>query len=141
MAGVRSKNTSPEMAVRRWLFARGYRYRLHRKTLPGCPDIVLARHKAAIFVHGCFWHGHGCAKGRLPKSRLEFWSPKIERNRSRDRDAVEALAVQGWRVLTIWQCETADSDKIAESLITFLEGRQALSKPVNANKQGTRGPL
>lgn len=122
MAAVGSKHTSPEMEVRRWLFARGYRYRLHRKDLPGTPDIVLPSRKMAIFVHGCFWHGHGCSKGRLPKTRIAFWSAKIERNRARDRQAREALQKLGWRALTIWQCETANSDKIAESLLTSLEG-------------------
>lgn len=91
MQSVGTVHTGPEMVVRRTLFALGYRYRLHRQDLPGKPDIVFAKKRKVIFVRGCFWHGHGCPKGRLPKSRLDYWGPKIERNRQRDRETESAL--------------------------------------------------
>lgn len=105
MQSVGTAHTEPEMIVRRALYAEGYRYRLHRKDLPGKPDIVFAKRRKIIFVHGCFWHGHNCPKGRLPKSRLDYWGPKIERNRQRDCDSERALHMQGWEVMTVWQCE------------------------------------
>ena len=138
MAAVRSKHTSPEMTVRRWLFARGYRYRLHRKDLAGRPDRVLPSRRVVIFVHGCFWHGHGCAKGKLPKSRLEFWSDKIRRNRERDAKAAIALQAMRWRVLTIWQCETRDSDRLAESILSFLEGSTESTSPCRTRTNAER---
>jgi DNA mismatch endonuclease (patch repair protein) len=106
MRRVGRANTKPELAVRRALHAHGYRFRLHRKDLPGTPDIVLPRYRLAIFVHGCFWHGHqGCSKARLPTSRTGWWAEKIERNRLRDKRDEEALEKLGWTVLTIWECE------------------------------------
>ncbi|WP_119166348.1 very short patch repair endonuclease [Algihabitans albus] len=103
MARVRSKNTKPELLIRLGLHARGRRYRLHQKSLPGTPDIVLRRFDAVIEVRGCFWHGHkGC--GRRPKSRQEFWNPKIDRNRERDAGNERALFEAGWRVLIVWEC-------------------------------------
>lgn len=105
MSRVRNKNTGPELAVRKALHAAGFRFRLHGKDLPGRPDIVLPRYRTAIFVHGCFWHGHACRRGVLPKDNAEFWSEKIDRNRARDAAAREALALAGWSVETIWQCE------------------------------------
>lgn len=119
MQSVKSKDTGPEMRVRRLLHAMGYRFRLHRKDLPGKPDIVLPRYRTAIFVHGCFWHAHGCPKGRPPKSRLEYWLPKLERNVERDRTKIEQLESLGWRVLVVWQCETKDADALAERLRAF----------------------
>jgi len=101
----------------------GYRFRLHRKDLPGTPDIVLPGRRAAIFVHGCFWHGHGCRIGQLPKSRLDYWLPKIEANRERDRRKGGALEAAGWRVLTVWQCEIRDLDVLQERLWIFLGAR------------------
>ncbi len=104
MSGIRGKNTRPEMLVRRALFERGFRYRLHDRRLPGTPDLVLSRHRAVVFVHGCFWHGHDCVYFRWPATRPEFWRSKIMRNREVDRAAREALLASGWRVLTVWEC-------------------------------------
>ena len=105
MAGIKGKNTKPEMLVRKALFAAGYRFRLHRKDLPGNPDIVLPGRKVAIFVHGCFWHAHqGCKLAKLPATRPDFWREKLGRNVARDAAAVSALRLQGWRVLVVWEC-------------------------------------
>jgi DNA mismatch endonuclease (patch repair protein) len=104
MAGIRGGDTGPELAVRRALFARGLRYRLHVKGLPGKPDIVLAGARAALFVHGCFWHGHDCPLFRLPRTRRDFWEAKIAANRTRDGAVRTALAAAGWRQLVIWEC-------------------------------------
>jgi DNA mismatch endonuclease (patch repair protein) len=110
MQSVKTRDTAPELIVRRVLFAQGCRYRLHGKNLPGRPDIVLAGRKKAIFVHGCFWHSHGCAKGRSPKSRVDYWGPKLEANRTRDPRNLRELWELGWDVLVVWQCELADAD-------------------------------
>ena len=104
MSRIRGKDTGPEMAVRRLLHRAGYRYRLHRCDLPGRPDMVLPRHRAAVFVHGCFWHGHGCSLFRVPATRTEFWTAKIDANRRRDEAAVAALFDAGWRSLWVWEC-------------------------------------
>ncbi|MBX3445829.1 MAG: DNA mismatch endonuclease Vsr [Parvibaculaceae bacterium] len=104
MSGIRGKNTRPELAIRHGLHALGFRYRLHVKGLPGKPDIVLPKWQAVIFVHGCFWHGHGCHLFKWPKSREDFWRQKIETNRRNDAKAIAALRAQGWRVLVIWEC-------------------------------------
>ena len=121
MQAVKSRDTGPELAVRRLLHAMGYRYRLHRKDLPGRPDITFVSRRKAIFVHGCFWHGHDCPKGRLPKSRLEYWKPKLDENRKRDRTKREQLESLGWSVLTVWQCETRDPDTLAQRLQYFVD--------------------
>lgn len=120
MQAVRTKDTGPEWTVRRWLHSRGYRYRLHPKNLPGRPDIVLPGKRLAIFVHGCFWHGHGCSKGKAPKSRLEYWAPKLEANRARDARKARELGEFGWRVLTIWQCEVNDEVALSDALSPAL---------------------
>lgn len=104
MRAVKAKGTTPELKVRRALTALGARYRLHRKDLPGKPDIVLPGRRLAIFVHGCFWHGHDCPMFRLPATRADFWQAKIEANRARDARAAEALAAATWRRLTVWEC-------------------------------------
>ena len=104
MAGIRGRNTRPELVIRKALHARGFRYRLHVAGLPGKPDIVLPRFRAVIFVHGCFWHGHDCPLFRLPATRSEFWEAKISRNRERDREVLGALKTTGWRCLTVWEC-------------------------------------
>lgn len=104
MAAVRGRDTKPEVAVRRALHAAGYRFRLHRRDLPGRPDIVLPCHRLAVFVHGCFWHGHDCRRGRRPSSNTGFWHAKLARNVERDRAAVEALTAAGWTVETVWEC-------------------------------------
>lgn len=120
MRRVRGKDTAPELIVRRLAHAAGYRFRLYRKDLPGKPDLCFPSRRKAIFVHGCFWHGHGCKIGRLPKSRPEYWEPKIARNRERDTAAVAALAALGWRVLTIWQCQTKDREALRQRIVEFL---------------------
>lgn len=120
MARIGSKDTAPEMVVRRVLFAMGYRFRLHRSDLPGKPDIVFAGRRKAIFVHGCFWHAHGCRIGRPPKSHLEFWLAKLQRNTERDRENEQALWHQGWDVLTVWQCETKELSVLRNKLKSFL---------------------
>lgn len=120
MARIGSKNTKPELIVRRLMHAMGYRFRLHRKDLPGTPDIVLPIRRKVIFVHGCFWHAHGCHIGKPPKSRPEFWKPKLERNRTRDEQKRQALIQAGWSVLTLWQCEIKDRTALAEKLRAFL---------------------
>jgi len=104
MSGIRSKNTKPEMMVRRGLHRMGFRFRLHSKDVPGRPDIVLPKYRAAIYVHGCFWHGHECHLFKFPSTRPEFWRTKIARNVERDREVRTALEEQGWRRLVIWEC-------------------------------------
>lgn len=104
MRAIRQKNTGPEVQIRRLLFGRGFRYRLHVKSLPGSPDLVLKKYKVAVFVHGCFWHGHGCHLFKVPATRTEFWMNKIQSNRERDYRDVEKLLADRWRVLTIWEC-------------------------------------
>jgi DNA mismatch endonuclease (patch repair protein) len=121
MARVKSKGTRPEMVVRRLLFSLGYRYRLHDRSLPGSPDIVFKRKKKAIFVHGCFWHRHdGCALARLPKSRLDFWVPKLEGNRERDARKLLQLKSLGWDAFVIWECELKDLNLLGKKLNGFL---------------------
>lgn len=122
MQSVRTKDTGPEQVIRKALFAAGYRYRLHRKDLPGSPDIVFPSRKKAIFVHGCFWHGHGCAKGQPSKSRTEYWGPKIEANRARDARNLAALQAQGWQTLIVWQCELADFPTAFDRIARFVDG-------------------
>lgn len=105
MSKVKSKNTKPELQVRSWLHKRGFRFRLHRKDLPGVPDIILPKYKTAIFVHGCFWHQHsGCKKATIPKTNHEFWKQKLERNVERDNEHVNQLKQQGWKVFIVWEC-------------------------------------
>lgn len=121
MRSVRSKDTKPEMIVRKWLHARGYRFRLHRKCLAGNPDIVLPKYRAAIFVHGCFWHRHHCKAGsRIPTSRQEYWIPKLEGNRERDRRNQENLEKMGWRCLVLWECEIKDRSLMEQKLENFF---------------------
>lgn len=106
MAAVKGKDTKPEMIVRKYLFSRGLRFRVQARKLPGTPDIVLPKYKTAIFVNGCFWHGHeGCKYFRLPKSNIEFWKEKIERNIERDRESMQALLDLGWKIIRVWECE------------------------------------
>lgn len=111
MSRIRGKDTKPEMILRRGLHAMGFRYRLHRKGLPGKPDLVFPRYRAVIFVHGCFWHGHGCPIFKLPATRTEFWRVKIAANQERDRSAIEALQKAGWRVLIVWECAFRGAQK------------------------------
>lgn len=111
MSRIRGKDTAPEMLIRRGLHARGFRYRLHDRRLPGHPDLVFPQYRAVIFIHGCFWHGHGCHLFKWPTTRREFWETKISRNRERDLRAVESLAADGWRVLTVWECALKGSQR------------------------------
>ena len=104
MRSIRGKDTKPEMLLRRGLHARGLRFRLHRKDLPGCPDMVFAGSGAVIFVHGCFWHGHDCPCFKMPATRREFWEAKIANNRARDARNLISLAAEGWRVMVVWEC-------------------------------------
>lgn len=117
MRAVKSENTTPEKRVRSLLHAMGLRFRLHRKDLPGTPDIVLPRWNTAIFVHGCFWHGHDCPRGaRQPKTNAQYWKAKIERNRKRDELAARELERLGWRVLVIWECRMKSQADLRELL-------------------------
>lgn len=121
MSKVRSKNTFPELAVRKLVFSLGYRYRLHAKNLPGKPDLVFPGRKKVIFVHGCFWHGHYCRQGRAPTSRTDYWLPKLEENKQRDQAKINQLEVLGWQSLVIWQCELRDLKKLTKSIQDFLK--------------------
>lgn len=105
MSAVKGKNTTPERVVRSRVFAAGFRYRLHVKTLPGSPDMVLSRYRVAVFVHGCFWHGHDCPRGKRPQTNQTFWNRKIDHNIEHDRHVVAALEGSGWSVHTLWTCE------------------------------------
>lgn len=125
MARIRSKDTAPEMQVRRTLFSMGYRFRIHLKKLPGCPDVVFLSRKKAIFVNGCFWHQHShCPKATLPAINQSYWLPKLERNRQRDEKAISDLNQQGWKVLTIWECEVANVASLRKRLRSFLGPRR-----------------
>lgn len=135
MAGIRGKNTKPEMLVRHGLHRRGFRFRLHDRSLPGHPDLILPRHNVAIFVHGCFWHGHDCHLFRWPRTREDFWKEKITGNRERDYRANAQLQSTGWRVLTIWECTfrgktdadcNAALDKAAAWIINGILGEETL---------------
>lgn len=121
MARVRHKDTAPELVVRRLLHRRGYRYRLHSARLVGKPDLVFAGRRKVIFIHGCFWHGHDCARGaRQPKANADYWREKIQRNRQRDQATLNALADEGWRTLVLWECELRDQAALADQLSAFL---------------------
>jgi len=113
MSRVRQKNTAPEVLVRQYLHARGYRFRLHRKDLPGNPDIVLPKYHTVIFVNGCFWHGHSCPRGKRPSTNMEFWNKKLIRNVERDRENYGVLQEMEWRVVVVWECETKNLEKLA----------------------------
>ena len=121
MRRIRSKNTSPELALRRLIHRLGYRFRLHRKDLAGRPDIVFPGRRKVIFVHGCFWHQHfGCREGRIPGSRLDYWAPKLKRNQIRDAVSLACLEGQGWKVLVVWECELKNSQPLIKTLKRFL---------------------
>jgi DNA mismatch endonuclease (patch repair protein) len=125
MSRVRTRGTALELAVRKALFAAGFRYRLHPKNLPGRPDIVLPRYRNAIFVHGCFWPGHSCLRGRRPQSHAAFWSEKIDRNMARDQSVITAIELAGWTPKVIWQC---DLETGVKELIRSLHRRDRLTK-------------
>jgi DNA mismatch endonuclease (patch repair protein) len=122
MRAIRSKNTKPEMVIRRLVYSMGYRYRLHRKDLPGKPDLVFVGLRKVLFLHGCFWHGHDCKRGaHIPKTNSEYWERKIGRNKVRDAEHETALQAQGWSVLVIWECQTKDEIALKELLLSFLD--------------------
>lgn len=132
MQQVRSRDTKPEILVRKLLYKEGYRFRLHRKDLPGRPDIVLPKYQIVIFVHGCFWHRHkGCSDASTPKSRTDFWIKKFKENVARDKKNQLSLRAKGWRVLIIWECETKDRYLIIQRLIKEIK--------MSDNKKG--GPV
>lgn len=123
MAGIRSKDTKPELVLRRALHAKGFRYRIHARDVPGKPDMVFPKYRAAVFVNGCFWHGHSCKYFRLPRTRPEFWSTKISGNQARDAKVRHMLDDAGWRHLTIWECslrEKGGAEAMAESVARWL---------------------
>jgi DNA mismatch endonuclease, patch repair protein len=123
MRNITARDTRPELAIRRCLYAAGFRYRLHLKELPGRPDIVLRRSKTAIYVNGCFWHGHCCQRGRLPKSNVPYWARKIGCNVRRDRRNAARLRGSGWRRVVVWECELKDPGKLERRLLRVLKPR------------------
>lgn len=128
MSRVRGKDTKPEMIIRRIVHRLGYRYRLHSRHLPGKPDLVFPGRRKAIFVHGCYWHRHQdptCKLARLPKSRLDFWIPKLEANRRRDEENTTKLNASGWKVLEVWECQIKQKEKLVDSIRNFLESSHA----------------
>jgi len=130
MSGIRAKNTKPEISIRKALHALGFRYRLHAANVPGKPDLVFPFYRAAVFVNGCFWHGHDCPLFRMPDTRREFWDEKITRNRQRDAEVRSLLAASGWRQLTIWECAFRGSGKIGlpatiERAAAWLRSKEA----------------
>ena len=137
MATVRAKDTKPEKAVRTALFAAGYRYRLHRRDLPGRPDIVFPRFRVAVFVHGCFWHGHDCPRGRRPTSNVAFWTCKLDQNIARDAHSRQSLEDAGWTVVVIWQCQL---DEGIRRLSAFLADSKAQAVDVPATIEFARKP-
>ncbi len=122
MSQIRKKDTSPELIVRKMVHSLGYRFRLHRSDLPGCPDIVLPKHGKIIFVHGCWWHRHNCKLGRrVPKSRKDYWLPKLAGNKSRHAKNVRELRKDGWKVLTVWECQLKKPDLVVKRIAKFIE--------------------
>lgn len=138
MAQVKNRNTAPELTVRKLLHRKGYRFRIQRKDLPGKPDIVLTKYRTAIFVHGCFWHGHpDCPRAARPQSNVEFWNEKLDKNLRRDALAYETLESLGWRVLVIWQCQTKSLDVLGEIIDDFFRNI-AQKEPYGGQRSNTR---
>lgn len=137
MQAIKSKDTKPELRVRRLLHRLGYRFRIHLKNLPGKPDVAFTRRRKAVLIHGCFWHGHqakGCTDGGRPRSNTGYWNPKLDRNAERDRANIEALQAEGWDVLTIWACETDDENALRGRLVNFLG--QPVAKIAERSSEG-----
>lgn len=127
MSSVKQRHTKPEMIVRSLLHQLGYRFRLHRKDLPGSPDIVLPKFRTAIFVHGCFWHQHeNCGKSRRPSSNQDYWNTKLDENITRDKRKEKELSKLGWRVATVWQCEIRDVETLSKKLKKLLSLKESL---------------
>ena len=132
MSSVRAKNTKGEVGIRKRLFARGFRYRVHRNGLPGTPDLVLRRHNAVVFINGCFWHQHGCGRSKLPETRRNWWKAKLEENKERDRRVCSELRDLGWRVALVWECAyrspglstSTALDSVADRLAGFLQSNR-----------------
>jgi DNA mismatch endonuclease (patch repair protein) len=122
MRAITSKGMRPEVAIRRLVYRLGYRFRLHKKDLPGKPDLVFASRRKVIFVHGCFWHGHDCTRGHVPRSNADYWRAKISRNRQRDKRTVKDLIKSGWGVLVIWECEINEDSTLQRRIRSFLTG-------------------
>lgn len=120
MRAIRSKDMRPELKVRSIVHRLGYRFRLHRKDLPGKPDLVFISRRKVIFVNGCFWHSHGCRVSHTPKSNAAYWGPKLERNKFRDHRNLDALRAAGWKALVIWECETNDEGRMRKLIVRFL---------------------
>jgi len=120
MRAFKSRDTGPELTVRSVAHRMGYRFRLHRRDLPGTPDVVFVSLRKVIFVHGCFWHAHGCRLTRIPSSNLEYWLPKLQRNRDRDARNVQELASAGWEHLIIWECQIGDRERLQQLIRSFL---------------------
>jgi DNA mismatch endonuclease (patch repair protein) len=120
MSRVRTKDTEPELRVRSALHRLGYRYSLHRKDLPGCPDLVFSSRRKVIFVHGCFWHGHTCPRGKLPATNAEFWEAKISKNKARDERTLQTLNSLGWKAFVVWECEIRSDGRFIRRLTRFL---------------------
>jgi DNA mismatch endonuclease, patch repair protein len=137
MSRITGKNTKPEITVRQIVHSLGYRFRLHRKDLPGKPDLVLPRHRKVIFVNGCFWHGHAeCRRAKLPSSNIAFWQEKIELNKARDVEVKKRLRLSGWNVLVVWQCEISRRDHLLRRLGTFLAPKSRLQTQSRNDRQG-----
>ncbi len=144
MRRIKGKDTKPELFVRRLVYQLGYRYRIHRKGLPGTPDLAFIGKRKAIFVHGCFWHGHEsptCRDGHTPKSNESYWSHKLARNKERDASHQAALQAAGWDVLVIWACEIRSVEELRGKLLTFLSGPISTGVPPSMNGHIGREPL
>ena len=132
MAGIRGRDTKPEISIRRALHALGFRYRLHARDIFGKPDVVLPKHRALIMLHGCFWHGHGCRFSKLPATNTEFWHQKITKNRLRDEQVLETLLAEGWRCFVVWECairackNEADASWLAKEVAMWINGEATI---------------
>jgi len=144
MSRIRGRDTKPEMLIRRGLHARGLRYRLHDRSLPGRPDLIFPKFRAAVFVHGCFWHFHGCALSKLPVTRQDFWLQKLGRNKLRDQHAVRALVEDGWRVLVIWECAFRGAhrrtpDEVLDDAASYIQNGQSLTLVIAGEQSASEG--